>query len=154
MTTQEVYSIETEKEKKRKRKKVFLITSNEDFSGELTLQIIKERIVRRMAYYIGKENAISHYSLFEYTYGISPYRFNIYQRIYYWNVIKKLISKLRMNKECFIIIRAKDLFVLKTEEELITLQNSIKSKISGLKEMEKIAIEWIKNKTYITLKKS
>jgi len=145
------YETELLQKKKKKLKKIFVVVGDSEDSKEHFIETFEDRIIKFMSKHIGMENQVSNQSLFEYVYRTLFHRFNIYQRFYYWSIIKKIIHKLNFSGKMFIVIKKNSSYVLKSEEELAKFKNRIKNSIIGLKLLEKKAIEWVEDKKYLSL---
>ncbi|MDD2657668.1 MAG: hypothetical protein PHD04_03375 [Candidatus Pacebacteria bacterium] len=144
--------MDTEKEilefQKRRKKKMLLVTDGNE-RIEKTLEMLSENILNTMKNHIGYENAISVSELFKKVYKKDIKEFNIYKRLFYWSILKKLIHLSR--KECFIIISKNRVYVLKSEEELNSLRNKIKRVKEGLDNMQISASNWVASEKWRNL---
>lgn len=112
---------------------------------------IKQKIISLFRNHIGKENAITPYELFYSVYGINPQLISIFEREFFWNVIKRISRELRKSETCFIVNKGNKLFVLKSEEELESYKKSIDRHVEDLKNVKIKAIRWVKNKKWKNL---
>ena len=125
---------------KKKRKKLIkpslLLTDYSCLKREERLEglfEIRKRIRSAFIFHIGEENSISPYDLFVKVYEISPMGLDIFKRNYWWNVIKKMLSEMRMENELFIINNGHKLYVLQTKEELEKFHSRMDRVIGNLK---------------------
>jgi hypothetical protein len=138
------------KKKKRKIDSVLCI----DFScldknqERRSYEDIKNKIKEMFRYHIGKENAITPYELFYSIFGINPQMVSIFEREYFWNIIKNIMRELRKTETVFIINTGQKLFVLKSNEELQGYKKKIDRHIEDLKVVKKKAIDWVEKEKW------
>lgn len=128
--------------RKKKRKKISLI--NED----IYFDEIDKKVFSVFKSHIGKANEISHYDLFEKLYGLPAPQVEVFKRIYLWNVIRKVLRRLRSEGSLFVIMGTHSCYVLQTAEELRYLNLAINNHIKGLNDMKTKADEWVKGEKW------
>jgi hypothetical protein len=136
----------SEQKEKKKKKFIVLLTDFNCLTRESiikTLYEIRQKIKEIFKNHIGKENAISPYTLFSEVFEINPLTLDIYMRNYWYNVLKRVMIEMRKQKEIFIINNGYSLFVLKTKEEKDSFKKKVNRHIFYLNEIKKNATEWV-----------
>lgn len=141
----------TETETIKKKKKRLSLTFSDVPTGEIlsTEAVLYSRLLNKMRYHLGKENAISIRELFKDILNIDPINLDIYRVQFWYNIIKKLISHARKSNECFIINNGSVIYVLHTTEEALKFNSKIDRTIKGLEELKSNALKWVEGKKYI-----
>lgn len=136
---------------KRKRKQLFLLTGVDCLTQDeaiLTLTEIKKKIKKIFRSHIGQDNAITPYDLFYEVFNVNPALIDIFKRNYWYSVLKRVISQMRREGDCFIINRGSSLFVLQTQEESNKFKEGINRHISYLKEIKYKADFWVRRQKW------
>jgi|WetSurMetagenome_2_1015567.scaffolds.fasta_scaffold10513_7 hypothetical protein len=143
--------METESKIKRKRKETLLLTGIDSMSPSdiiLTIVEIKGKLKKIFKNHIGRENAINPYDLFISVFNIQPNTLDIFQRNYWYSVLKRIITQMRREEEMFIINNGYHLFVLQTQEEEKKFDEKIDRHIDYLKDIKKKARKWVRYKKW------
>lgn len=143
-----------QKRKKKKLSTIVLLTDYDCLTREeiLTeLNVIRTKLKKIFKNHIGKENFITPYDLFKQVFDTDPHYMDVFKRGYWWNIIKASIRVLRNQGDAFIINNGKQLYVLKTEEELKIYKKRVDNDIKHLKTSKKIATEWVMKKKWRNL---
>lgn len=120
----------------------------EDDSLVISIDIIRKRLILLMKYHIGIENSISITEIFEYVMGKKSATMNIYQKVFWWGTIKKIMRDLRADGSLFTIRRGKKYFVLHDKAELEHFRKTTEKHISNLNCLMKKAEEWVNERKF------
>lgn len=93
--------------------------------------------------HIGIKNAITSEELFFRVTRTHANDVDYYEREYKWNLIKRILGKLRKEGELFVIMGASYHYVLNSEDELDAYKSKIDSTVKGLNAMKKKAEAWV-----------
>ena len=115
-----------------------------------TLKEITVNLQKHFKNHVGFANATSPHEIFEVVTGLDPNTLSIYKREYWWNVIRKTMSKLRAAEDLFIIHRGQNWFVLQTKEECTQYKTILDRSIQGLKDSKIKADKWVENEGWRT----
>jgi DNA-binding Lrp family transcriptional regulator len=113
-----------------------------------TREQIKSSLIYIFKTYIGRENSISPYELFQNIYMVEPYSLDVWTRAYWWNVIKEEIRSLRNIEELFVVTESSCLYVLKTKGELNAVNNKLNKRIKSINALKKKAKRWVKSESW------
>ena len=136
--------------KKKKRNEILIMTDYNALDRESileTLANIRSKIRKIMRNHIGEENYITPVDLFEEVLKIKISSLNIFERSYWWNVIKKIIGEMRKD-DLFIINKNSKVFVLCNKKELGEFENKIDNHIDALKTLKQRARKWVWSKEW------
>jgi len=124
-----------QKEKQEKKEK----------KTKLTRQIIEQRLLIHFQNHIGEKNQTSIGEIFEAVTGINIKSDDIqnYVKFYWWNIIEKLIKRLRKEDKCFIIKKNSHYFVLKQENEADYYKDICNKSIKYMEEAQVRADKWV-----------
>lgn len=137
--------------KKTKRQETLLLTNIESVTEEealMTVKEIAENLIIIFRNHIGEENAIKPVELFENVYGRNPFNMNIFEKEYWWNILKNILRHLRNQDKLFVINKGSKLFVLKTTQEATDFKKKIDLSIVKMQEIKKRADSWTRNKKW------
>lgn len=104
---------------KKKKKRILLeeLESENSQNRMLSKQEVINQVIRIFKKKIGETNIVNNADLFEMVYGVTPDTVEIYKRVYYWELIVKIVKMLRRKDKIFIIIKKQGMFTLQTQEE-------------------------------------
>lgn len=108
-----------------------------------TLAEIREKIKKLFQHHIGQANHVTPYVVFETILGVKPDFIDIWKRMYWWTIIKRVMSQMRSDGSLFIINKKRYLFVLQTEGEAKEFKEGIDRDIKNLKLTKKRADAWV-----------
>ena len=117
----------------------------------ITLAEIRKRLIEIFRKHIGLENAINPTEVFMHLYKVNPLNLDIFKRMFWWDIAKRVMRDLRSENELFIINKRTKLFVLKSQEEADAYKNILDKDIKAMKEMKIKADIWVRNKKYLKL---
>lgn len=135
----------------KKIQTVLLLTDYNRLSKNEVIQSVEEiRISLRslFKYHIGKENSITPFEVFEKVMGISPLSVDMYKRMYWWSVIKSILSLMRRTNELFVINQGRYLYVLQSPQEAKKYGDGISLHIKRLKSLKKNAGIWVQEQKW------
>lgn len=138
--------------KKKKRKdseKLLLVTSTDEDERSKDLDEIKKRLLRFFKYHIGSENSVTPKEIFKVALQITePSKIPFFERVFWWEQLRKIMRELRHMDEAFIITRNRRYFVLKTQEELNDYKEDRDRTIKAHKNLKVMAEEWVKEEKW------
>lgn len=141
--------METEQEYQSKKKKKSFRSKKEINRQVIDQpQVLKEVLISIFKYHIGEQNFISPYDLFVRIYGKDPFTFDVFKRMYLWDLIKKQLAELRSTNSLFTILKHGKIFLLRTEEELQGVHDRNNKHIEALKKLNINATEWVKQEKW------
>lgn len=120
-----------------------------------TLVITKAEIRRRLIIFfkthIGIINPAYPSEIFEFVFKTPANKVAIYERSYYWKVIKDVLKDLRHDGTLFVMHRGHKFFVLHNEEELNIYKKQNDRHIKALENLKTIAEKWTSEKRWLKL---
>lgn len=139
--------------KRKRNEKLLLITVREEQDKEITIEPerIRKEILHIFKSHIGEESFITPYELFVKIYGIDPYSVNVWLRSYYWDVIKRILMRMRSLNELFVINTGQKLYVLKEKVELQKFETKLDKHIELLNKQRHNARKWVKYQKWKSL---
>ena len=142
-----------QQEIKKTHRKILFVDYNKLTQEEiiLTRKEIRKRLKAIFASHIGKNNAINPVELFFKIFGRNPLELGIFERTYFWNIVKKILRDLRTEEELFVVQRGNSYFVLCNEEELRYYKFRNAQHIDAINNLSKKAESWVKNSKWKTL---
>lgn len=117
------------------------------------LLMLEERLVEVFKDHIGADKAISSPNLYWTVYHVLPDTINFYESVYKYNLMKKVLHKLRREMRLFVIIKRNQFFVLKTKDELDKFSKFIDISIIGLNQLRSKAETWVAKQSWSKLEK-
>jgi len=114
---------------------------------------VKNRVYNIMMDHVGEYNFILSDDLFEKVYEKSPEEFEIFEKIFRWEVILRANSRLRLDAEMFIITRYNKSFVLQSFDEMLSYHKLLSSRKKALNKLEDTSAEWVRKKRWKKMKK-
>jgi hypothetical protein len=133
------------------KKKKRLVT---DFNSLTPEELIKsgkelrEKLKKVFSKHIGKENALSPWEIFEQVLEVNPEQLDIFQRMYWWGIIKSILKQMRHSEELFTIVTTSRVFVLQTREEADRYKGGLDRHITALDNLKIKADKWVRNKLW------
>lgn len=131
--------------KKRKRKILMLE------ERPVTIYEIEEKIKKIFKWHIGQGNSINSHDLFVKVFEISPKSVDLYQRLFFWNLIKRVLSHMRSENYLFVVCRGNEWFVLQLENELSFVKRKADAHIKGLNSIKSNGEIWVKEQKWRSL---
>lgn len=131
-----------EKEKKKKQPKKLTITQS----------IIQDRTLRHFQYHIGEDDKTTSEEIFSAVMGFNSNMIDSYAKFYWFDIITKVIRKLRRENKCFIIKKDSNYFVLKTLKECSYYKKLCNNAIDGMEKAKVRAENWVENEKWKTMK--
>lgn len=118
------------------------------YKGKLiTLEQLIAILKKEFAKHIGEENSITipeilkkHFEDYE--------DWSVWKKYTYIDILKKGISIVRRQGDCFIINKSGNYFVIKTQDEADYYKNILTKDIVGMKKSIKKADEWVEEKKW------
>lgn len=138
---------------KKKKKRTTLRAGYGNLTEKQTVLTHKELVLRLkhlFRQHIGDSNAITPYDLFSEALNIDARTLSIYEREFWWNIIKATLRELRSRGELFVVNKRFKLFVLQTEQEEIQVEKLIDRHIENLKNVKVQARNWVRDKKWRT----
>lgn len=135
----------------RKKSHKLLLIDYDQLSREemvATVGEIANRLHTHFRNHIGFENATYPVEIFENVIGVDPDSLSIYKKEYWWNIIKKIMSRLRYSEDLFVIHRGQKWFVLKSENEANDYRTMMTRTARALINSTKKADKWVRNKSW------
>ena len=135
--------------KKKRRHMLMLVQQDFNINEEtLTIVEIKIRLKRIMRRHIGAANYISAFELFEEVFKVDPDNVQLYVKMAWWNIIKRLLSEMRKSEELFTVLDKTKVYVLQTKEESERLKLRVDREIAGLQDLKVRADKWVAEKKW------
>ncbi len=142
----------TNKKKKNKKQTpqmlLFDYISLNKEQQETILTEIERKLLREAHNIIGIENAILLYDLFIKIYGIESDSIEVYKRIFWYEIIKKCMKRLRRDMKAYFILGRNYAFILKSHEEAVAYKKFLQKDIESLKNSQKNADVWVERKMW------
>lgn len=126
---------------KKKRQRLVFQERTEEASQQT--KDIRERIIFFFKQHIGLENAVYPTQIFEYIYGVHPKTVPEFKRIFFWNLIKKMLRVLKHEGIIFVTNRGPKWFVLQSIEELGYYKKRSQRHRDNLANLEAMAEQWV-----------
>jgi hypothetical protein len=80
--------------------------------------------------------------------GINSSAVDSYARFYWFDIVQKIMRKLRREDKCFIVKKDKNYFVLKSLEECTHYKNQCDGAIDKMEKAKIRAEEWVENEKW------
>ena len=118
----------------------------------LTQPIIEQKLLNHFQYHIGESDKTTKEEIFEVIIGVNSNMVNGFVRFYWWNIIEKIIRKLRRQDRCFIIKKNGNFFVLKDLDEAIYYKNLCDKAINHMENAQVRADDWVDKEKWRNIK--
>jgi len=132
-----------EKEKQKPKKKQTL---------RITQDVIQNKLLRHFQYHIGEQDKTTSEEIFQVVIGVNSNAVDSYARFYWFDIIQKMMRKLRREDKCFIIKKDKGWFVLKDMIECEYYSGLCDSAIGKMKKAKIRAQSWVENEKWKNMK--
>jgi hypothetical protein len=126
--------ISKEKEKQKPKKKQTL---------RITQDVIQNKLLRHFQYHIGEQDKTTSEEIFQVIIGVNSNAVDSYARFYWFDIIQKMMRKLRREDKCFIIKKDKGWFVLQSMDECKYYQGLCDNAIGKMKKAKIRAEQWV-----------
>jgi len=144
--------IQSQKTKKKKRTSKKWIYTNlyrpDEEDSTISIVNIEAKLFKIFKNHIGSDNSISAYELFFAVYLKDPLNMDVFHRNYLYQILKKVIARLRNEEKIFVVCNASNFFVLKSDEEARAFSTRIDRVISSLEGVKTKADNWVRNKSW------
>lgn len=136
-----------EKKKTASTKRINMSVPYTEKDAVATVTVIRERLKAEFRRHIGKDNAITPYDLYVAVMKEHPEMQDVYQRTYWWNVIRKIMQKLRAENDVFIVAKGAGTgyYVLQTSPEAEEYAKRMDMEIRNFRNSKLRAYEWVKD---------
>ena len=128
-----------EKEKQKPKKKQQL---------RITQDVIQNKLLRHFQYHVGEENKTTSEEIFQVIIGLNSSMIDSYARFYWFDIIQKIMRKLRRQDKCFIIKKSDCYFVLQSMEECRYYQGLCDNAIDKMEKAKIRAEAWVENEKW------
>ena len=132
-----------EKEKQKPKKKQTL---------RITQDVIQNKLLRHFQYHIGEQDKTTSEEIFQVIIGVNSNAVDSFARFYWFDIIQKIMRKLRREDKCFIIKKDKGWFVLQSISECEYYKGLCDSAIGKMKKAKIRAEEWVENEKWKHMK--
>ena len=109
----------------------------------VTFEEIEKRLFKLAKYMIGNENALSPREIFMRILNREPDVYDVYKRQYWWEIIRKVMKKMRREMAVFYIFKTHSIYILKTSEEQKDYKKHVKRNIKAFKKSLKNSEIWV-----------
>jgi hypothetical protein len=130
-----------EKHEKKPKKKV-----------KLTQKVIQDRLLIHFQNHIGQEDKTTSEEIFQAVVGVNSAMVDSYARFYWFDIIQKVMRKLRREDKCFIIKKKEGYFVLKSQSECVYYQGLCDTAIGRMEKAKIRADAWVENAKWKDMK--
>lgn len=113
-----------------------------------TIKEITMRLHTHFRKHIGFEQACYPAQIFEASLSVNAEELSIYEREYWWNIIKKVMKNLRSSEQLFVIHRGNKWFVLFNTQEAKQYCGMLDNTITALGNSQKKARKWVRNQSW------
>lgn len=109
---------------------------------------IEQKLMKHFAFHIGEDDASPLEEIFLKVTGVNPYQVDSFKRFYWYEIIIKIIRKLRREDKAFIIRKNGKFFVLKEQKEADGYRKQCDIAIERMEKAENRADEWVEKEKW------
>ena len=118
----------------------------------ITQDVIQNKLLRHFQYHIGEQDKTTGEEIFQVVIGVNSNAVDSFARFYWFEIIQKIMRKLRREDKCFIIKKDKGWFVMQSIEECNYYQGLCDNAIDKMKKAKVRAEAWVENEKWKDMK--